>query len=78
MTRAKYHIFAGAAPIKNLGSAQFKMAEFALTNPGWHTLGGSGHARSAEKRIAESLEKRKCLEIAKYGDARWQFRWKQS
>lgn len=73
-------IYAGGKPIKGLGKLQYNMATFALLNPGWHSLGGSGHPNSLEKRLAKSLEKRGCLEIdrhsGEYGHD-WQFRWKQ-
>jgi hypothetical protein len=79
--KASHTIYAGAKPIRGLSDAQFRLAEFALKYPGWHSLGGSGHPNSPEKRTARSLERKGCLEIARHsGEAGrdWEYRWKQS
>lgn len=60
-------IYAGGKPIKRLGKHQAKLLEFALLFQGWHSIS------KKDKPIAESLAKRKLLEVN--GD---QFRFKDT
>jgi len=64
-----YTIFAGSAPIKNLGRRQYNLLDFALRFPGWHTYRGV-----VAKRAVKSLEKRGVIE---HSESTQQFRFKQ-
>lgn len=74
---SKYTIWYGKPKPLRLSEPQFRMHDFAVRFPGWHSLGGTGHPRSPEKRTAESLERMGSIEIARRSGAYgrdWQFR----
>lgn len=79
MSKKKYLIYYGAAKPFRLSERQYNMHDFAVRFPGWHSLGGSGHPCSPEKRTAEALERMGSIELARHTGAHerdWQFRSK--
>lgn len=53
-------IHAGRSPIRRLGAVQFRILEFALKYPGWHTCG----RHRSTRRAVVSLARRQVLALA--------------
>ena len=51
---------AGRSPIRRLGSVQFRILDFALKYPGWHTCGRDRSTR----RALVSLARRQVIALA--------------
>lgn len=64
-------IYAGGKPIKGLGPLQFRMLEFALRNPGWHSYSDTHTTR----RVVASLVRRGVIE---HSPETKQFRFNQA